>query len=102
VTRISEAGQLVRRTDFIRRIVDTRGDFLVVFSEHAAYYHTTAPALQQIIREAHAAKREVAFAADRHCKLHSVTMHPPRSLAQRIADRLERLTDIITRRSKRW
>jgi hypothetical protein len=86
----------------IHHLVETDGGFLVAFSGLAAYYHTTEPTLQQTIRAAHAAKREVSITADRHCELFSVTMHAPRSIGRRIVDRLERLTEIITRRSTGW
>jgi len=101
MNQIPHAGSLVRRCDFIRRIDETGTEFLVTFSGHAARYYTTSTALQQTIRVAHAAKREVSFSADRHCELFSVVMHAPRSIGRRIADRLERLTDIITGRSTR-
>jgi hypothetical protein len=102
VTRTSEAGKLIHRTDSIRLIRDVSGAFRVSFSEHASLYRTAEPALQQIIREAHAAKREVSFSTSPDCEIFSVTMHPPRSFARRIADRLERLTNIITWRTMRW
>jgi len=102
VTRNSQADRLLHRTDSIRQIRDVSGEFRVAFSEHASLYRTTVPALQQIIREAHAAKREVSFSTSPDCEIFSVTMNPPRSLARRIADRLERLANIITWRTTRW
>jgi hypothetical protein len=102
VTRISEAGQLIQRTDSIRLIRDVSGKFRVAFSGHASLYRTAEPALQQIIREAHAAKREVSFSTSPDCEIHAVTMLPPHSMARRISDRVERLSDILTRRSTRW
>jgi hypothetical protein len=66
------------RWPLVRRIDETGGVFLVSFSDLAAYYHTTAPHLQQTIRAAHAAKREVCFSANRLCEILSVTMQPPR------------------------
>ena len=96
MTRISHDGYT------IHHLVEANGEFLVAFSGLAAYYHAAEPAMQQAIRAAHAAKREVSFSADRHCEFFSVTMHAPRSIGRRIADRLERLTDIITRRSTGW
>jgi hypothetical protein len=102
VTRISEAGSLIRRTDSIRQIRDVEGKFRVSFSEHASLYRTTVPALQQIIREAYAAKREVSFSTSPDCEIHAVAMLPPPRMARRIADRLERLTNIITGRTTRW
>ena len=102
MTRISQAGQLLYRTDSIRQIRDVEGKFRVSFSEHASLYRTAEPALQQIIREAYAAKREVSFSTSPDCEIHAVTMLPPHSVARRIADRLARLSEIITRRNTRW
>jgi len=100
VNGISQAGHLVRHID------ETSGDFLVSFSDLAAYYRTAAPHLQQTIRAAHAAKRELCFSANRHCEIISVTMQPPRGNARRAADALREavggLIDIITRRNTRW
>jgi hypothetical protein len=97
---ISQGGHLVRRID------ETSGVFLVSFSGLAAYYHTTAPDIEQTIRAAHAAKREVCFSANRHCEIHSVTMQPTRGNARRVADELREacggLIDVITRRNTRW
>ena len=90
----------------VRRIDETSGVFRVSFSDLAAWYHTTAPDLQQTIRAAHAAKREVCFSANRLCEILSVTMQPPRGRAQRLADQLREtcggLVDVITRRNTRW
>lgn len=102
MTLIPKADLLVHRTDSINRIHGVDGTFRVSFSEHASCYHTTVPALQQSIRAAHATKREVSFSASPDCEILSVTMHPPRGLARRVADGSERLTDILTRRSTRW
>jgi hypothetical protein len=100
VNAISQAGHLVRHID------ETRGVFLVTFTDLSAYYHTTAPHLQQTIRAAHAAKREVCFSADRHCEIFSITMQPPRGNARRAADALREacggLIDVVTRRNTRW
>jgi hypothetical protein len=97
---ISHGSHLVRCID------ETSGIFLVSFSDLAAYYHTTAPHIEQTIGAAHAAKREVCFSANRHCEILSVTMQPPRGNARRAADALREafggLIDIITRRNTRW
>jgi len=100
VNAISQASHLVRQID------ETSGIFLVLFSDLAAYYRTTAPDIEQTIRAAHAAKREVCFSANRHCEILSVTMQPSRGNARRAADALREacggLIDIITRRNTRW
>jgi hypothetical protein len=100
VNEISQCRHLVRR------INEKNGVFLVSFTDLAAYYHTTAPHLQQTIRAAHAAKREVCFSTNRLCEILSVTMQPSRGKAQRVADALREacggLIDVITRRNTRW
>jgi hypothetical protein len=100
VNAISHVGLVIRHID------ETSGVFLVSFSELAAYYHTTAPNLQQTIRAAHAAKREVCFSANRHCEILSVTMQPARGNVWRVADELREacgdLINFITRRNTRW
>jgi hypothetical protein len=100
VNAIFQSGHLVRRID------ETSGVFRVSFSGLAAYYHTTAPHLQQTIRAAHAAKRELCFSANRHSEILSVTVQPPRGKARRAADALREacggLIDIITHRNTRW
>jgi hypothetical protein len=102
VTRISQAGQLLHRTDSIRQIRDVGGKFRVSFSEHASWYRTTAPVLQQCLRTAQAEEREVSFSTSPDCEIFSVTMNPPRSFARRIADRFERLTNTIIWQTTRW
>jgi hypothetical protein len=100
VNAISHVGLVIRHID------ETSGVFLVSFSGLAAYYHTTAPDIEQSIRAAHAAKREVCFSANRRCEILSVTMQPPRGNARRAADALREacggLIDVITRRNTRW
>jgi hypothetical protein len=99
---VSDTVPLIHRSDSIRQVRDVDGAFRVAFCGHASWYRTAAPALQQILREAYAAKREVSFSTSADCEIYAVAMLPPPSSWRRISDQLERLTDFLTRRNTRW
>jgi hypothetical protein len=98
--------RLICLTDSIRRINEASGGFRVLFSEHPSWYRTNEPALQRSLRAAHDANCEVSFSCKPDCEIVSVTVHPPRSFARRLAGDLyeicESVFDAVTRRNTRW